>query len=221
MNTPEWLRPDYGAVIGAAVWYRRLHWGGPDSARQGDGESRRRRRFLPRHGTQTDPDRAAKLAVIRDARTYQRRNGSPGAEAPDRDLAQACLASLDVDAARRLPGSERLHRHCQIKDPEAAPREGGDRLIAFLAFPVLAQDGTGPMPENAEARSYGGGWDCDLGYRVEGEECVAIDIPENAYATGRSYGSGWACRRGYEEVGGNVLRSDPGARECVPAILRL
>jgi hypothetical protein len=29
-------------------------------------------------------------------------------------------------------------------------------MIAFLAFPVLAQDGTGPMPENAEARNYGG-----------------------------------------------------------------
>ena len=40
-------------------------------------------------------------------------------------------------------------------------------LIAFLALPGLAQDGTGPMPENAEARSYGGGWDCTLGYRVE------------------------------------------------------
>jgi hypothetical protein len=95
-------------------------------------------------------------------------------------------------------------------------------MIAFLAFPVLAQDGTGPMPENAEARSYGGGWNCALGYRVNGEECVAIDIPENAYATGRSYGSGWACRRGYEEkAGGTVLRGDPGARKCVPAILRL
>ena len=46
-------------------------------------------------------------------------------------------------------------------------------LIAFLALPVLAQDGTGPVPENAEARSYGGGWDCRLGYRVDGTDCVA------------------------------------------------
>lgn len=75
-------------------------------------------------------------------------------------------------------------------------------VIAFVAFPVLAQDGTGPTPENAESRDYGGGWDCRLGYRVNGEGCVAIHVPDNAYATGRSYGSGWACRRGYEEVGG-------------------
>jgi hypothetical protein len=91
-------------------------------------------------------------------------------------------------------------------------------MIAFLAFPVLAQDGTGPMPENAEARNYGGGWNCALGYRVAGEECVAIDIPENAYATGRSYGSGWACRRGYEEAGGTSCERSrcPRMRSCDP-----
>ena len=60
---------------------------------------------------QTDPDRSAKLAVIRDTQTYQRRNALmeagwatvPGAEAPDRDIAQACLASLDVDASPERP----------------------------------------------------------------------------------------------------------------------
>jgi hypothetical protein len=72
-------------------------------------------------------------------------------------------------------------------------------LLAVWAVPVLAQDGTGPMPENAEARSYGSGWDCSLGYRLNGEDCVAIDVPENAYATGQSYGSGWACRRDYKK----------------------
>jgi hypothetical protein len=41
-------------------------------------------------------------------------------------------------------------------------------VIASFAFPVLAQDGTSPMPENAQPRSYGGGWVCDLGHRVAG-----------------------------------------------------
>lgn len=82
-------------------------------------------------------------------------------------------------------------------------------VIASMAFPVLAQDGTGPLPQNAQSRSYGGGWDCDLGYRVEGAECLALEIPENAYATGRSYGSGWACRRGYEETGGTFCEAIP------------
>lgn len=35
-------------------------------------------------------------------------------------------------------------------------------LIAPVAFPVLAQDGTGPMPSNAQARSYGSGWSAIL-----------------------------------------------------------
>ena len=51
-------------------------------------------------------------------------------------------------------------------------------MIVFLAFPVLAQDGTGPVPENAGARNYGGGWDCDVGYEVDGTACVAIDVPD-------------------------------------------
>ena len=75
-------------------------------------------------------------------------------------------------------------------------------VVAWFAFPVLAQDGTGTMPENAQPRSYGDGWVCDLGYRVEGVECLALDIPEHAYPTGRSYGTGWECDRGYEEANG-------------------
>lgn len=82
-------------------------------------------------------------------------------------------------------------------------------VIASFAFPVLAQDGTGPMPQNAHARSYGVGWVCDLGYRVEGTECLALDIPEHAYPTGRSYGTGWECDRGYEEVSGTTCNLIP------------
>ncbi len=82
-------------------------------------------------------------------------------------------------------------------------------LVMALALPVLAQDGTGPVPQNAETRSFGGGWDCDVGYRVEGVECLAIDVPENAYATERSYGTGWACRRGYQVAGGTSCEPIP------------
>ena len=82
-------------------------------------------------------------------------------------------------------------------------------IMASVAFPVFAQDGTGPTPDNAKARNYGGGWDCSLGYRVNGADCASIDIPENAYATGRSYGSGWACRRGYAEVAGTSCEAIP------------
>lgn len=56
---------------------------------------------------QNDPDRAAKLATIQEAPTYQRRTALieagwatvPGSDTPNRDLAQACVASLDLTAA--------------------------------------------------------------------------------------------------------------------------
>jgi hypothetical protein len=81
-------------------------------------------------------------------------------------------------------------------------------IIACLTFPVFAQDGTGPFPENAVERSYGDGWVCELGYRVEGAECLALDIPELAYPTGRSYGTGWSCERGYEPLSGACVAID-------------
>lgn len=117
MNTPEWLKPGiYGAVIGAAVvGIVGFSWGGWVT-----GGTAHDRAMEMAHDdvvaamvpvcldmAGADPDRVAKLAVIRDTKTYQRRDALmeagwatvPGAEAPDRDIAQACLASLDVDAS--------------------------------------------------------------------------------------------------------------------------
>ena len=121
MNTPEWLKPGlYGAVIGAAaVGIVGFNWGGWVT-----GGTAHEKAMAMSHDdvvtamvpvcldmAQADPDRAAKLAVIRDTQTYQRRNALmeagwatvPGAEAPDRDIAQACLASLDVNASLERP----------------------------------------------------------------------------------------------------------------------
>jgi hypothetical protein len=116
MNTPEWLKPGiYGAVAGAlVVGIVGFSWGGWVT-----GGTAHDRATAMSHDdvvaamvpvclekAQNDPDRTAKLTVIRDARTYQRRQAlmetgwatMPGAENPDRDIAQACLASLDVEA---------------------------------------------------------------------------------------------------------------------------
>ncbi|WP_444455265.1 hypothetical protein ACTTAI_08295 [Rhodobacter capsulatus] len=71
---------------------------------------------------------------------------------------------------------------------------------ASMAAPVCAQDGTGTPPEHAQKSSYGSGWDCEIGYRLQEGACLAIPLPDHAYATGRSYGTGWACLRGFEEV---------------------
>lgn len=69
--------------------------------------------------------------------------------------------------------------------------------------PVLAQQGGhGAIPDNATERRFGGGWECNLGYRSDGESCAEIILPENAYPTGRSYGTGWECTHGYAEKSG-------------------
>lgn len=75
-------------------------------------------------------------------------------------------------------------------------------IVANFSGPVAAQDGSGAVPDDATARRYGSGWDCDVGFQVKAGACIRTEIPENAFATGKSYGSGWACRRGYEEDGG-------------------
>ena len=121
MTTPEWLKPGiYGVVIGAVfVGIVGFTWGGWVTG----GTARDRAVAMSRGDVvaamvpvcldmvQADPDRLAKLAVIRDTQSYQRRDALmkagwatvPGAEAPDRDIAQACLTSLDVDALSEAP----------------------------------------------------------------------------------------------------------------------
>jgi hypothetical protein len=55
----------------------------------------------------SDPARADKMATIRAATTFQRRDAlmtagwatMPGTDAPNRDIAQACVAALDVDGS--------------------------------------------------------------------------------------------------------------------------
>jgi hypothetical protein len=61
------------------------------------------------------------------------------------------------------------------------------------------------VPENATAKSYGSGWTCDPGYRKSDEVCLAVAVPEDAYATGGSHGRGWDCRHGFREDDGRCL----------------
>lgn len=75
--------------------------------------------------------------------------------------------------------------------------------IAFLlAFStqLYAKSPTASIPKNAHAKSYGDGWVCDPSFRIEGDQCTAVVVPENAYPTNRTYGLGWKCLHGFEEV---------------------
>lgn len=146
-------------------------------------------------GMPSRPNSKASLTPV--ART-RRLTGTLTLELSKTPAATGGIWSAKEQAAMRHPLARLIARTAAIAG-----------VIASLAFPVLAQDGTGPMPENAQPRSYGSGWVCNLGYRVEGNKCLALDIPEHAYPTGRSYGTGWECDRGYEEVGGTSCNPIP------------
>lgn len=112
MNSPEWLKPGvYGALIGAAfVGVVGFSWGGWVTG----GTSNDRALAMSRGDVvaamvpvcldqaRADPERETKLETIRAASTYQQRDALmaagwatfPGAEGPDRDIAQACLTAL-------------------------------------------------------------------------------------------------------------------------------
>ena len=79
---------------------------------------------------------------------------------------------------------------------------GALSLLAF-ALPSFGQSAPLAITENAHPKSYGDGWECDVSYRVDGDRCTAITVPQNAYPTNQTYGSGWACLRGFEAVGGD------------------
>jgi len=90
---------------------------------------------------------------------------------------------------------------------QSLPRTRSCRfLIALLAlafWPDVAAtqaDSAGAAPLNAHAKRYGGGWECDRGYRSVRRSCVAVEVPPNAYLD--SLGHGWECNRGYREATG-------------------
>jgi hypothetical protein len=72
-------------------------------------------------------------------------------------------------------------------------------IFAVPLEPALAQEVKGALPANATAKTYGIGWDCDRGFVKNGESCIAVTTPANAYLTDSNYGIGWACRYGYKK----------------------
>lgn len=114
MNTPEWLKPGiYGALCGAVlVGFVGFTWGGWVTG----GTANERAMKMSRNDVVasmvpvclemagSDPARSEKLETIRAASRYQQRDAVmeagwatvPGSDAPDRDIAQACLAALEL-----------------------------------------------------------------------------------------------------------------------------
>ncbi|WP_438960850.1 hypothetical protein [Nereida sp.] len=117
MKFPESTKPAVsGALVGAiAVSILGFTWGGWTTAGSADEMAQR---FAADEVTlamvpvcldlaQTDQERAAKLATLQDALTFQRRNAMmetgwatlPGTDTPSRDLADACLARLELNGS--------------------------------------------------------------------------------------------------------------------------
>ena len=69
-------------------------------------------------------------------------------------------------------------------------------FIMIMHGTAFASDASKKIPENATAKRYGSGWECNAGFRESGGACAAIKIPANASANGQSYGKGWECNRG-------------------------
>ncbi|TNC63124.1 hypothetical protein [Rubellimicrobium roseum] len=116
MASREWLKPSiYGALGGAVLtMVVGFSWGGwvtggtAQSMAATEAKSAVVAALVPvcLQMSQNDPDRAEKLTSILEAPTYQRRTKlieagwatPPGSDAPNRDLAQACVSSLDISA---------------------------------------------------------------------------------------------------------------------------
>lgn len=123
MTTPDWIKPGlYGALIGGvAVAILGFTWGGWVTGGTAHDQATAMARdevvaaMVPvcLGMAERDPDRLETLATIRTATSYRRRDAlmatgwatMPGTEAPSRDVAQACLAALDVDAMPETPAS--------------------------------------------------------------------------------------------------------------------
>ena len=117
MTTPKWLKPGiYGALLGAAfIGIVGFSWGGWQTGSSAQkmasemAEDRVIAALVPfcLDMSRTDSERIAKLATIREASSFKRRDAvmetgwatMPGADGPNRDLAQACIEGLDLEAS--------------------------------------------------------------------------------------------------------------------------
>lgn len=75
----------------------------------------------------------------------------------------------------------------------------GWMVLASPQDPAFAQTKTADVPNNASARQFSTGWDCNEGYREVNADCQKIKVPENAYPTKRQFGDGWKCKWGFKK----------------------
>ncbi len=117
MKYPEWTKPGvYGALVGAAaISILGFTWGGWTTAGSADEMAQNLAAeevtlaMVPvcLNLSEADAERTAKLAILQDAKSFQRRKAMmetgwatlPGTDTPSRSLADACLAGLKLDGS--------------------------------------------------------------------------------------------------------------------------
>ncbi|SPH21028.1 hypothetical protein ASD8599_01769 [Ascidiaceihabitans donghaensis] len=117
MTFPEWTKPGvFGALVGAvAISVLGFTWGGWTTARSADKKAQNLAAeevtlaMVPvcLNLSEADTERAAKLATLQEASSFQRRKAmmetgwatQPGTDAPSQDLADACLVGLELDGS--------------------------------------------------------------------------------------------------------------------------
>jgi hypothetical protein len=116
MADRDWIKPTLWGALGGAVltmivgfsWGGWVTGGSAQAMATAEARTATIAALVPvcLEMARTDPDRAAKITAISEAPTHQRRQlvidagwaTAPGAETPNRDLAQACMGSLDLTA---------------------------------------------------------------------------------------------------------------------------
>jgi hypothetical protein len=93
----------------------------------------------------------------------------------------------------------------QVVGDLAWPSTSLHELTAFIvtpssavsASPAIPSDAT--LPPHAKWQSWGNGWECQRGYRKEGQHCIEVDIPPHAFLD--AFGHDWKCKRRYRRAG--------------------
>ena len=98
-----------------------------------------------------------------------------------------------------------IGRGCSTATPKSQRRRLCAVALFLSAFPIglssAGYAGTVKVPDNAHAKNYGSGWECDKGFREKKRECAAIKVPDNAFPTKSNYGQGWECSWGFRQEG--------------------
>jgi hypothetical protein len=76
------------------------------------------------------------------------------------------------------------------------------RLIFLIFFCGTAFSQT--LPQNAHKNPFGGGWECNRGFKQVGNECQKVQLPANVVLD--ILGHDWECARGFKNTGGQCIK---------------